>query len=156
MGVNSELADGNKHLLTPVSHLALLTGQQPQVCSAKMSVAQFKVRQGAPTHIKVTLRGDKMWNFLERMVFTALPRLSDFDGLSPKKGFDGHGGWAIGFDKMTVFPDIVDTAARNGMLVTISTNGKTDEEALRILTMLGMPFKSRVSQDAVRWAPPEQ
>jgi large subunit ribosomal protein L5 len=124
-----------------VSELRTITGQQPLIKRAKKSVAGFKVREGMPVGCSVTLRGAKMWEFLDRMISLALPRIKDFRGVSPK-AFDGRGNYNLGLKEQLIFPEIdYDKVSRvRGMNITIVTTAKTDEEALSLLKEIGMPF----------------
>ncbi|MPY90514.1 MAG: 50S ribosomal protein L5 [Luteitalea sp.] len=123
--------------------LARVTGQKAAVTRARKSVAAFKVRQGMPIGARVTLRGERMYEFLDRLVSTALPRVRDFRGISPK-GFDGRGNYTLGLRDQLIFPEIdylkVDKA--RGMNVSVVTTAKTDEEARRLLQLLGFPLKA--------------
>lgn len=123
--------------------LALITGQRPVVTRAKKSIAQFKLREGMPIGCKVTLRGDRMYEFFDRLVNVALPRVRDFRGVSPKS-FDGRGNYALGLREQIIFPEIrydkVDKI--RGMNIVIGTTAETDEEAKALLKYLGMPFRS--------------
>jgi large subunit ribosomal protein L5 len=123
--------------------VARVTGQKPVVRRAKKSIAQFKVRQGMPIGTMVTLRGDRMWEFLDRLVSIALPRVRDFRGVSPK-GFDGRGNYTLGLKDQLLFPEIdymkVDKA--RGMNISVVTTAKTDEESRKLLQLLGMPFRT--------------
>ena len=123
--------------------LAKITGQKAAVRRAKKSVAQFKVRQGQPIGAMVTLRGDRMWEFLDRLISIALPRVRDFRGVSPK-GFDGRGNYTLGLKDQLLFPEIdymkVDKA--RGMNISVVTTAKTDEESRKLLQLLGMPFRT--------------
>lgn len=123
--------------------LATITGQRPIVTKAKKSIASFKLRQGMPIGIMVTLRGDRAYAFLDKLVNVALPRVRDFSGVSPKS-FDGRGSYTIGLREQLVFPEIeYDKVDRiRGMQVTIVTNSPTDEEARRMLQLMGMPYRS--------------
>jgi large subunit ribosomal protein L5 len=123
--------------------LATITGQRPVVTKAKKSIAAFKLREGMSIGIMVTLRGDHMYAFLDRLVNAALPRVRDFSGVSPKS-FDGRGSYTLGLREQLVFPEIeYDKVDRiRGMQVTIVTNARTDEEARRLLQILGMPFRA--------------
>jgi large subunit ribosomal protein L5 len=120
-----------------------ITGQRPVTTRAKKSIAAFKVRQGMPVGTMVTLRGDRMYEFLDRLVNIALPRVRDFKGVSTK-GFDGRGNYTLGLRDQLLFPEIdymkVDTA--RGMNVSVVTTAKTNEEARRLLQLLGMPFRT--------------
>ncbi len=126
-----------------VKDLAQITGQKPIVTRAKRSIAQFRVRTGNPIGVKVTLRGPRMWDFLERFSLLALPRLRDFRGV-PGRSFDGRGNYTIGLKEQIAFPEIdYDKVDRlRGLEITIVTTAKTDEESRRLLELLGMPFAS--------------
>ncbi len=121
--------------------LAVITGQKPIITRARKSIANFKVREGNPIGAKVTLRGQRMYDFLERLVNVALPRTRDFRGLSPN-AFDGHGNYTMGIREQLIFPEIdydkVDQV--RGLELTIVTSARNDEEARRLLTMMGVPF----------------
>jgi len=122
--------------------LARITGQKPVTRRSKKSIAQFKVRKGQPVGTMVTLRGERMWEFLDRLMSIALPRVRDFKGVSPK-GFDGRGNYTLGLRDQLLFPEIdymkVDKA--RGMNVSVVTSAKTDEEARKLLQFIGMPFR---------------
>jgi len=122
--------------------IATITGQRPVVTKAKKSIAAFKLRQGVPIGIMVTLRGDRMFAFMDKLVNAALPRVRDFGGVSPKS-FDGRGSFTLGLKEQLVFPEIeydkVDKV--RGMQLTIVTSARTDEEARRLLQLYGMPFR---------------
>jgi large subunit ribosomal protein L5 len=122
--------------------LARITGQKPVVRRAKKSIAAFKVRKGMPIGAMVTLRGERMWEFLDRLMTIALPRVRDFKGVSPR-GFDGRGNYTLGLRDQLLFPEIdymkVDKA--RGMNVSVVTTAKTDEEARKLLQFIGMPFR---------------
>jgi large subunit ribosomal protein L5 len=141
MGLGEATANA-KIIDTGTDELARVTGQKPVTRRAKKSVAQFKVRQGQPIGTMVTLRGDRMWEFLDRLVSIALPRVRDFKGVSPK-GFDGRGNYTLGLRDQLLFPEIdymkVDKA--RGMNVSVVTTAKTDEEARKLLQFIGMPFR---------------
>ncbi len=124
-----------------VGDLALITGQRAIVTKAKMSIATFKVREGNPVGAKVTLRGERMWDFLERLTRVALPRIRDFRGVSGKS-FDGRGNYTLGMKEQLSFPEVeFDKIDRlRGLEVTIVTTAKSDEESKKLLSMLGMPF----------------
>ncbi len=126
-----------------VKDLAQVTGQKPIVTKAKRSIAQFRVRTGNPIGVKVTLRGQRMWDFLERFTLLVLPRIRDFRGV-PGRSFDGRGNYTIGLREQIAFPEIdYDKVDRlRGMEITIVTTAKTDEESRRMLELLGMPFAS--------------
>jgi large subunit ribosomal protein L5 len=141
MGLGEATANA-KIIDTGTDELARITGQKPVTRRAKKSVAQFKVRKGQPIGTMVTLRGDRMWEFLDRLMSIALPRVRDFKGVSPK-GFDGRGNYTLGLRDQLLFPEIdymkVDKA--RGMNVSVVTTAKTDEEARKLLQFIGMPFR---------------
>ena len=124
-----------------VNDLATITGQKPVITRAKKSVANFKLREGMPIGAKVTLRQDKMWEFMDRLFNVALPRVRDFRGINPN-AFDGRGNYALGLKEQLIFPEIeydkIDKI--RGMDIVICTTAKTDEEAKELLTLLGAPF----------------
>jgi large subunit ribosomal protein L5 len=124
-----------------VGDIQLITGQKPIVTRAKRSIAQFRVRTGNPIGVKVTLRGERMWDFLERMTRLALPRIRDFRGV-PGRSFDGRGNYSLGLREQLAFPEIdYDKVDRlRGLEISIVTTAKTDEESKRLLELLGMPF----------------
>jgi large subunit ribosomal protein L5 len=124
-----------------VGDIQLITGQKPIVTRAKRSIAQFRVRTGNPIGVKVTLRGERMWDFLERLTRLALPRIRDFRGV-PGKSFDGRGNFSLGLREQLAFPEIdYDKVDRlRGLEISIVTTAKTDEESKRLLELLGMPF----------------
>ncbi len=126
-----------------VGDLQLITGQKPVVTRAKRSIAQFRVRTGNPIGVKVTLRGERMWDFLERLTRLALPRIRDFRGV-PGKSFDGRGNYSLGLREQLAFPEIdYDKVDRlRGLEISIVTTAKTDEESKKLLELLGMPFAS--------------
>jgi large subunit ribosomal protein L5 len=137
-------AVGNPKLIdAAVSELTAIVGQKPVVTRAKKSIATFKLREGMPIGCKVTLRRDRMWEFLDRLVTLALPRVRDFRGVSPK-GFDGSGNYTLGLKEQIVFPEIdFDKVEKiKGMNITFVTTAETDEEARELLAALGMPFRS--------------
>jgi len=141
MGLGEATANA-KIIDTGADELARITGQKPVTRRARKSIAQFKVRQGQPIGTMVTLRGERMWEFLDRLVSIALPRVRDFKGVSPK-GFDGRGNYTLGLRDQLLFPEIdymkVDKA--RGMNVSVVTTAKTDEEARKLLQFIGMPFR---------------
>ena len=141
MGVGDAARD-SKVLEGAMADMAVITGQKPQVSRARKSIAQFKLREGQAIGCHVTLRGDRMWEFLDRLLSTALPRIRDFRGLSPKQ-FDGHGNYTFGLTEQTVFHEIdMDKIDRvRGMDVTVVTTASTDEEGRFLLRWLGFPFK---------------
>lgn len=136
-----EAMDNPKSLEFAVEDLRTIVGQQPVVTKARKSVANFKLREGRPIGVKVTLRGDRMWAFLDRLINVALPRTRDFRGVPDK--FDGRGNYTLGLREQLLFPEIrYDKIDRiRGMEVSINTTADTDEEARRLLEMLGMPFR---------------
>jgi large subunit ribosomal protein L5 len=137
-------ATGNAKIVdTGADEVMRITGQKPVVTRAKKSIAQFKVRKGMPIGTMVTLRGDRMWEFLDRLISIALPRVRDFRGVSPR-GFDGRGNYTLGLKDQLLFPEIdymkVDKA--RGMNISVVTTAKTDEESRKLLQLLGMPFRT--------------
>ena len=145
IGLGEAIANA-KALDAAVGDLTTITGQKPIVTRAKKSVANFRLRAGMPVGVKVTLRGEKMWSFLDRLMNVALPRQRDFRGISPDS-FDGRGNYTLGLTEQLIFPEIdYDTIDRlRGMEITIVTSAQTDEEGRRLLTLLGMPFKTRTT-----------
>lgn len=141
IGVGEAIAN-NRALDAAVNDLTLIVGQKPVVTRAKKSIAAFRLRAGMPIGAMVTLRGDRMYEFLDRLVNTALPRVRDFHGVSPKS-FDGRGNYTLGLNEQLIFPEIeydkVDKT--RGMEVSIVTTAKSDEEGRRLLGLLGMPFR---------------
>ncbi len=141
MGVGEAARDA-KLMEGAVRDLSLITGQRPVVRRARRSIAQFKLREGMPIGAKVTLRGDRMWEFLDRLLAIALPRIRDFRGLSPRQ-FDGHGNYTFGLNEQSMFheinPDAIDRP--RGMDITVVTSAGTDEEGRALLRRLGFPFK---------------
>ena len=136
-----EAKDNEKILEAVMKDLGQITGQKAVVCRAKKSVANFKLREGMPIGAKVTLRGDKMWEFLDRLFNVALPRVRDFRGVSADS-FDGRGNYALGVKEQLIFPEIeYDKVEKvRGMDVIVVTTAKTDEEARELLRLFGMPF----------------
>lgn len=127
---------------TAASQLAQIAGQKPVVTLAKTSISNFKLREGMKVGLKVTLRGARMWEFLDRLVTLAIPRVKDFRGLNPN-GFDGRGNYNMGLSEQSVFPEI-DTSTitfTQGMNISMQTTAPNDEQARELLTLLGMPFK---------------
>jgi large subunit ribosomal protein L5 len=141
MGVGAATQDP-KILENAMRDLATVTGQQPQIRRAKRSIAQFRVREKNPVGCKVTLRGSRMYEFMDRLVSVALPRIRDFRGLAPE-AVDGRGNYNLGLREQTVFPEIdIDKVTRvQGMNITIVTTARTDEEALALLRELGLPLR---------------
>jgi large subunit ribosomal protein L5 len=142
MGLGEATANA-KIIDTGADELARITGQKPVTRRAKKSIAAFKVRKGMPIATMVTLRGERMWEFLDRLMNIALPRVRDFKGVSPR-GFDGRGNYTLGLRDQLLFPEIdymkVDKA--RGMNVSVVTTAKTDEEARKLLQFIGMPFRA--------------
>lgn len=122
--------------------LAQITGQKPKICRARKSIATFKLRKGMPIGVAVTLRRNRMYDFLTRLIHVALPRVKDFKGLS-KSGFDGRGNYTLGISDHTIFPEVDSTKVEKikGMSIAIITTAKTDEEAYELLKLLGLPFR---------------
>lgn len=143
IGIGEAITDG-KAIDHAGNDLRLITGQQPIVLKAKRSVAAFRLREGMPVGLKVTLRGPRMWYFLDKLVSVALPRIRDFRGV-PEKAFDGHGNYTLGLREQLIFPEIdydqIDKT--RGMEITIVTSAKTDDEAMSLLARLGMPFRQK-------------
>jgi large subunit ribosomal protein L5 len=137
-----EAVQNPKAIDAAVADLQLITGQKPVVTRAKKSIAQFRLRQGMPIGAKVTLRGERMYYFLDKLMNVALPRVRDFRGVSPK-AFDGRGNYTLGLREQLIFPEVeydkVDKV--RGMEVVMVTTANTDEEARALLTLMGMPFR---------------
>ena len=126
-----------------VDDLPVITGQKPMLCRAKKSISNFKLREGMVIGAKVTLRGDRMWEFCERLINVALPRIRDFRGV-PNRGFDGRGNYTLGLKDHSIFPEIVEAAGPNsGMDVTFVTTAQDNKAAKEFLVALGMPFAGR-------------
>jgi large subunit ribosomal protein L5 len=127
-----------------VDEMSRIAGQKAQATISRKAISNFKLRENMPIGAKVTLRGDRMYEFLERLTSVALPRVRDFQGLAVK-GFDGRGNYTLGITEQIIFPEIdIDKVSRiNGMDITIVTNAKTDEECLELLRNMGFPFKSK-------------
>ena len=140
MGVGEAKTDA-KQLDAAIEELTFIAGQRAQVRKARKSIAQFKIREGMPIGAKVTLRGDRMWEFLDRLVSIALPRIRDFRGLSPRS-FDGRGNYSLGVREQLIFPEINydDVSQVRGLDVAITTTAETDDQALALLRALGLPF----------------
>ncbi|MDR1014577.1 MAG: 50S ribosomal protein L5 [Coriobacteriales bacterium] len=141
MGVGSAVAD-NKQLDAAIADLRAITGQQPRICRAKKSIASFKLRTGMAIGAKVTLRGERMWEFLDRLLSTAIPRVRDFRGI-PVTSFDGRGNYSLGITEQLIFTEIdYDKVDRvRGMDVTFVTTATNDEDARALFDALGFPFK---------------
>jgi large subunit ribosomal protein L5 len=138
-----EALTNSKAVEAAVGDMAAITGQKPVVTKARRSIAQFKIREGNTIGVKVTLRGQRMWDFLERLTRVALPRIRDFRGV-PTRSFDGRGNYSLGLREQLAFPEIdYDKVDRlRGLELTVVTTAKTDEEAQRLLALLGMPYAS--------------
>lgn len=143
MGVG-EAAIDSKLIDAAVADLRTITGQQPMICRARKSIATFRLRKGQAIGAKVTLRGDRMYEFFDRLVATAIPRIRDFRGM-PDNSFDGHGNYSMGVSEQTIFPEISyeDVDRTRGMDITFVTTAKTDEEGKALLTAFGFPFVNR-------------
>jgi large subunit ribosomal protein L5 len=143
MGVGDAARDG-KLIEGAVKDLSIITGQRPEVRRARKSIAQFKLREGMPIGARVTLRGDRMWEFLDRLLTIALPRIRDFRGLSGKQ-FDGNGNYTFGLNEQSMFheidPDAIDRP--RGMDITVVTTATNDDEGRALLKLLGFPFKEQ-------------
>jgi len=137
-----EAIQNPKLLDAAAKELGMITGQKPVVTKARKSIANFKLRQGMPIGCAVTLRGDRMYEFLDRLISIAMPRIRDFRGVSPKS-FDGRGNYTLGLKEQTIFPEIDYSKVDNvkGMNITIVTTARNDSEALSLLRGLGMPFR---------------
>ena len=137
-----EALDNAKALDAAVADMTIITGQKPVITKARMSIANFKLREGRAIGVKVTLRGERMWDFLDRLMNIALPRVRDFRGISPD-AFDGRGNYSLGLREQLVFPEIeydkIDKL--RGLEVAIVTTARSDDEARQMLQMLGMPFR---------------
>jgi large subunit ribosomal protein L5 len=141
MGVGDAIKDG-RMLEAAVDDLAIITGQRPVITKARKSIAGFKVREGMAIGAKVTLRGDRMWEFVDRLISTAIPRIRDFRGLDPS-GFDGHGNYTLGLTEQLIFPEIdYDKVVKiRGMDITVVTTARNDDEGRALLIALGFPFQ---------------
>lgn len=139
-----EAKDDTRYLDSAVEELAMITGQRPVIAKAKKSIAGFKLRAGAPIGCFVTLRGNRAYDFLDRLINIALPRIKDFRGLSPRS-FDGRGNYTIGIREQLIFPEVdYDKVMKvRGMSITIVTTAESDDEARALLEFLGMPFRRR-------------
>jgi large subunit ribosomal protein L5 len=142
MGVGKATQD-KKFLEMAKKDLMMITGQMPVVCKAKKSVSNFKVREGMETALKVTIRGVRMYEFMDRLISLAIPRVRDFRGLSPDS-FDGRGNYSMGLAEQSVFPEInlAKMEFQQGMNITFVTTAKTNQEAKKLLELFGMPFKN--------------
>ncbi len=144
VGVGSETQNDSKALDAAVSDMTIITGQKPIIAKAKKSIANFKLRENKPIGVKVTLRGQRMWAFLDRLMNVALPRVRDFRGV-PSEAFDGRGNYTLGLREQLVFPEIeydkIDKV--RGMEITVVTSAPNDEQGRRLLQLLGMPFATK-------------
>lgn len=142
MGVGDAVGD-SKALDAAMKELAVISGQKPVITRAKKSIAAFKIRDGMAIGCKVTLRGERMWHFLDKLINISLPRIRDFRGLSPS-AFDGRGNYALGVREQLIFPEIRydEVNAMRGMDIIIVTSAKNDEQAYALLAALGMPFRT--------------
>ena len=138
-----EASKNSKELETSINELAIVTGQKPRINKAKKSVASFKIRDGMPIGVSTTLRSEKMYTFLSKLIHIDLPRIRDFRGISPN-AFDGRGNYTLGLTEQLLFPEISydDVLELKGFDISIITTAKTDEEGLALLTSFGMPFKT--------------
>ena len=142
MGVGTAIQD-RKRLDEAMEHLGMLTGQRPQITRAKKAVAAFRLREGMEIGCRVTLRGQRMYEFLDRLITLALPRVRDFRGLNPK-AFDGHGNYSLGLNEQLVFPEIPADKVQHvqGMNITMVTSAQNDDDGRALLKELGLPFRS--------------
>ena len=142
MGVGEAVAN-SRALDGAMNDLSQITGQKPQMRRARKSIAGFKIREGMPVGARVTLRGERMWEFLDRLISVALPRVRDFRGISDRS-FDGRGNFALGLREQLIFPEISydQIDATRGMDVAVVTTAETDEEGRELLRLLGMPFRT--------------
>lgn len=141
IGISSKREGGQEALEAATRELTRIVGQRAVVTRARRSIAAFGVRQGMPIGVRVTLRGDRMWEFVDRLISISLPRIRDFRGI-PRNSFDGRGSYSFGIDDQLIFPELGydDVEKQRGMSITMVTTAETDEEALAFLEMLGMPF----------------
>ena len=139
-----EASQNTKLVETSVDEITSLSSQKAVVTKSRKAIAGFKIREGVPVGIVVTLRGERMYGFLDRLIHLALPRIRDFQGLNPKS-FDGHGNYSLGFKEQLMFPEIVyeKVSQARGLDISIVTTAKTDEEGLALLSLLGMPFTTK-------------
>jgi large subunit ribosomal protein L5 len=149
MGIGKATQD-KKYIELARKDLTMISGQLPAVCKAKKSVSNFKVRQGQETGLKVTLRGARMYEFLDRLINLAVPRVRDFRGLDPNS-FDGRGNYSMGLGEQSVFPEInaAKVEFQQGMNITFGTTARTDEEARRLLSLFGMPFRGQATSKPI-------
>ena len=142
-GLGQAIVD-KKLIDTGIEEMSMITGQRAVITKSKKDISNFKVRKGMPIGVRVTLRGDKMYEFLDRLVAVAIPRIRDFRGINDK-GFDGRGNYTFGVSEQIIFPEIdIDKVSNiNGMDITIVTSAKTDKEAIALLKEFGLPFKNQ-------------
>ena len=142
MGVGKAVQD-KKFMDNAFKDMTVITGQKPLICKAKKSVSNFKVREGDKTGLKVTLRKERMYEFMDRLINLAIPRVKDFRGLNPK-GFDGRGNYSMGLEEQSVFPEIDPSRieTQQGMNITFVTTANSDDEGREMLKLFGMPFKA--------------
>ncbi len=145
MGIGGAVQD-KKLMEIAAKDLATITGQKPYTCRARKSVSNFKLRSGMEIGLKVTLRGLRMYEFMDRLISTAIPRIRDFRGLSPRS-FDGQGNYSFGVSEQTIFPEIDPASVENpqGMNITVVTSAKNDRESREFLRLMGMPFRTEQS-----------
>ena len=143
MSVN-EAKENIKSLDIASEELAMITGQKPKICRAKKAISNFKIKKGMPIGLKVTLRGNRMYEFIDRLLYIALPKIRDFHGISPNS-FDGKGNYNLGITEQYIFPEVnIEKSDRvRGMNITIVTSAKTDNEAKELLSLLGFPFRKQ-------------
>ena len=153
--VNMGLGDAIENVKvieTAAAEIGIITGQKPVVTKARKSIANFKLREGVPIGVMVTLRRDSMYHFLDKLIAIALPRVRDFKGVSPR-GFDGRGNYTLGIKEQIMFPEVnydkIDKI--RGMNITIVTTARTDEEGLELLRLMGMPFRAYAREESRRW-----
>jgi large subunit ribosomal protein L5 len=146
-GIGDAISD-KKILETAIQEMTTITGQKAVATISKKDISNFKVRKGMPVGVRVTLRGDKMYEFLDRLVSVALPRVRDFRGIS-ETGFDGKGNYTVGITEQIIFPEIdIDKVSKiKGMDITFVTSSSSDEEALELLKEFGLPFKNQIKQN---------
>jgi large subunit ribosomal protein L5 len=146
MGIG-EANDDKKVVASAIDELSLITGQKPRVNAARKSIAGFKLREGTPVGVSVTLRGPRMWEFFDRLLAVAIPRVRDFRGLSPK-AFDGRGNYSVGVSEQLIFPEIDfdSVTATRGMNITICTTAPDNEQAKALLEAFGFPFRKTAAQ----------
>lgn len=149
MGIGKATQD-KKYIELARKDLTTISGQLPVVCKARKSVSNFKVRQGQETGLKVTLRGARMYEFLDRLINLAIPRIRDFRGLNPNS-FDGRGNYSMGVSEQSVFPEVnpAKIEFQQGMNITVATTARTDEEARKLLSLFGMPFRGQATSKAI-------